>query len=107
MLLICNRKSFLLIDLENTSDFLKTAGGCKNLNDARWLLFKWFHHYPVAVYEGMIYTGLYVYELEVPLFDGTNANYNNEEEYYFEYIVMQYDLFGYEKYDKMDVLLWD
>ena len=107
MLLICNRKSFLLLDLEDKDDFLKTASSCKSLSNVKWLLFKWFKHYPRAVYEGMVCTGLYIYELEVPYFDGTNANYTNEEEYYFDYIVMQYDLFGYERYDKRDVLILD
>lgn len=107
MLLICNRKSFILIDLEDKNDFLKTASSSKSLSDVKWLLYKWFQHYPDAVYEGIVDTGLYIYELVVPYFDGTNANYTKDEDYYYDYICRTYDLFGYVQYPKTEVLKWD
>lgn len=104
MLLICNRKSFLLVDLEDRNDFLKCASSSKSLDDVKWLLFKWFQHYPEAIVEGIVSTGLYIYELAVPLWDGTNANYTNSEEYYYDYICRIYDLFGFVRYDKTEVI---
>ena len=104
MLMICCKHSFILMDLDNHNDFIKTTGSRKDLGMLKLLLYKWFQYYPSSFEECMLEHNLWVYHIEVPVWDNTNANYNNEEDFYHDYIVNKYDLFGYVRYHKEDLL---
>lgn len=103
MLLVCGFKSFILMDLDS-KDFIQVASSCRGLSNIRTLLFKWFQYYPREWCEEILETRVRTYIVDVPEFDGTNANYKNSQDYYNSYITSKYGLLGYEYYDKTEVL---